>query len=224
MAALDIPEQYLDGVALIGGLNDEAFNELVSALETAPLAFRHRLFASNVASEVKSISKADISQIVEMLISMNIVRRSASVEISEFINDVYDAVVDIGDEQFDSIIKQEDQFKTKLSRLLSSKSLEMVSKAQSVILDHERRFCSVRIASSISPVFSSDAEQPPLAAVITHTLRISYHQESDDIKEFFVELSEKDLKKLSHSIKRAGQKAKALKAILENGKLPNLEW
>jgi len=224
MAALDIPEQYLDGVALIGGLNDEAFNELLSALETAPLAFRHRLFASNVAAEVKSISKADISQIVEMLISMNIVRRSASVEISEFINDVYDAVVDIGDEEFDSIVEQEDQFKTKLSRLLSSKSLEIVSKAQSVILDHERRFCSVRVASSISPVFGSDAEQPPLAAVITHTLRISYHQESNDIKEFFVELSEKDLKKLSHSIKRAGQKAKALKAILDNGKLPNLEW
>lgn len=224
MAALDLPPEYEDGLITVNTLSDEAFDELASALETAPFALRHRQFASNVAPRVKSLPKSDVAGIVEMLISMNLVRRGASVHISEFVDDVYEAATESDNEELiTSIFEKGEQFSKRLSRLLECKSLEVVSKAQSVIIDHERRFCSARIATDVSPVFSSDAEQPPMAAVITHTMRISFHQESNEIKEFFVEMNEGDLKKLSHSIKRAGQKSKSLKAVLDAAKLPYLE-
>jgi hypothetical protein len=224
MAALDIPEEYEDGLVTVNSLSDEAFNELASALETAPFALRHRLFAANVAPRAKSLSKSDVSDIIGMLISMNLVRRGAEVNTSEFVDDVYEAATESDNEELiTTIFEQGERFTKRLSRLLECKSLEVVSKAQSVILDHERRFCSARIATDVSPVFSSDAEQPPMAAVITHTLRISFHQESNEIKEFFVEMNDGDLRKLSHSIKRAGQKTKGLKAVLDAAKLPYLE-
>lgn len=223
MAALDIPEEYEDGLVTVIKLSDEAFNELASALGTAAFALRHRALALNVASTVTSIPEEEISQIIEMLISMNIVRRGADVDTSEFVDDVYDAITESDDPELAFISEKEETFKKRLSRLLESKSLEVISKAQSVMLDHERRFCSARIGTDVSPVFSSDAEQPPMAAVITHTLRISFHQDSNDIKEFFVEMNERDLEKLNRSIKRAEQKAKGLKTVLDAAKLPYLE-
>ena len=158
-----------------------------------------------------------------MLISMNIVRRGADVGIPEFIDDVYEAITESDNVDLLSTSKQEETLKKRLSRLLEAKSLEVISKAQSVILDHERRFCSSRIATDVSPVFSSDAEKPPMAAVITHTLRISFHGDSNDLEEFFVEMNERDLAKLNRSIIRAEQKAKSLKAVLDAAKLPYLE-
>jgi hypothetical protein len=222
MAALDIPEEYQDGLAELSALSDDAFNELASALETAAFALRHRALAANVISKVESIPKDQIEQIVEMLVSMNIVRRHADVNETEFVEDVYEAITE-SDDAPEFITEQEESFKKRLTRLLAAKSLEVVSKAQSVILDHERRFCTVRIATDVSPVFSSDAQQPPMAAVITHTLRISFHQDSNDIKEFFVEMNEGDLEKLTRSIQRAEQKAKGLKSVLDAAKLPYLE-
>ncbi len=221
MAALDIPEEYEDGLAILGAFSDEVFSELASALETATFALRHRALAANVASKVASIPRDQVESIVEMLVSMNIVRRHADVTEADFVDDVYEALTE--SEDSDSIIEQEETFKSRLTRLLAAKSLEVVSKAQSVILDHERRFCTSRIATDVSPVFSANAEEPPMAAVITHTLRISFHQDSNDIKEFFVEMNEGDLQKLSDSIQRAEQKAKGLKAVLDAAKLPYLE-
>jgi hypothetical protein len=223
MAALDIPEEYEDGLVRLNGLTEQAFDELASALEAADFALRHPALAQNVASKVTSIPADEISDIVEMLISMNIVRRGADVSTSEFVNDVYEAATESDNPDLLSIAEHEETFKKRLSRLLEAKSLEVISKAQSVILDHERRFCSSRIATDVSPVFGSDAEKPPMAAVITHTLRISFHGDSNDLEEFFVEMNERDLGKLSRSIVRAEQKAKSLKAVLDAAKLPYLE-
>lgn len=221
MAALNLPQDYQEGLASLSKLSEESFNELASALETASVALRHRVVAANVASQVKSIPRDEIAEIIEMLVSMNIVRRNADVDKSEFIEDVYEAMQESENSELASIT--EESIKPRLSRALTAKSLEVVSKAQSVAIDHERRFCTSRIATDISPVFSEDAEKPPMAAVITHALRISFHQDSNEIREFFVEMDGDDLRELSRSIERAEQKAKSLKSVLDAAQLPYLE-
>lgn len=221
MAALNLPEEYQQGLITLGKLDDKSFDELLNALETAGFALQHRILAARVSSQVEAIPKEDIARIVEMLVSMNIVRRSANVEKSEFINDVIEAIRETDNN--DLIFLTSEMVENRLGRLLSAKSLEVVSKAQAVTIDHERRFCSSRIATDISPVFGDDAESGPMAAVITHALRISFHQDSNDLKEFFVEMDGDDLMDLRDSIDRAEQKAKSLKSILDAAKLPYVE-
>lgn len=221
MAALTLPEEYQQGLITLAKLDDKPFDKLLNALETAGFALQHRTLSAKVSSQIETIPKQDIARIVEMLVSMNIVRRSANIEKSEFIDDVIEAIRESDNEEL--IFISAEWVENRLGRLLGAKSLEVVSKAQAVTIDHERRFCSSRIATDISPVFGDDAESGPMAAVITHALRISFHQDSNDLKEFFVEMDSDDLMELRDSIDRAEQKAESLKSVLDAAKLPYVE-
>lgn len=221
MAALNLPQDYEHGLVELGTLDDKLFNELVVALETAGFALRPQTVSASVSSQVTGIPKSDVIQIIDMLVSMNVVRNSANVEKSQFVKDVTEAIADSDNDDLISI--DTDTIEKRLSRILGTKSLEVVSKAQAVTIDHERRFCTARIATDISPVFGDNVEAGPLAAVLTHALRISFHQDSNEIKEFFVEMDGDDLMDLRNSIDRAEEKAKSLRTILDAAKLPYVE-
>ena len=221
MAALNLPEEYQYGLVTLGKLEESLFDELATALETAGFVLRLKILSASIAERVKSLSKEDASQIVEMLVSMNIVRRNAGVDLSQFVDDVSEAIDESDNDELAVIDKE--LVKKRLGHLLTAKSLDVLSKAQSVTIDHERRFCTARIATDISPVFGDDVESGPMAAVITHALRISFHQDSNDLKEFFVEMDSDDLKELRSSIDRAEEKAKSLRDVLDSAKLPYVE-
>jgi hypothetical protein len=70
-------------------------------------------------------------------------------------------------------------------------------------------------------VFGEDVSQGPSSAVITHTLKISYHQDADH-KEILIVLDEQDLIALMEVIDRAFKKAGALTALLTKSGLPRL--
>jgi hypothetical protein len=70
-------------------------------------------------------------------------------------------------------------------------------------------------------VFSEDIKQKPVAAAITHTLNISYH-ESGDHKDFYVVLDQVDLEEIEKVIKRALVKNETLDQLLSDSGVPRL--
>lgn len=222
MASLDIPQEYREGIAKFVSLSDESFQELIAALEQTPPALKYSTVATNVASKVTSIPKDDVEDIVEIAVSLNIVRHGVDVAEAEFLDDVLEGLDETDVDALHLTGEARDRFKRRLSTLLSTRSLQVASRVRSLQIEHDRRFCSARILTDIRPVFGVNPDDAPMAAVVTNTLRVSYHHNSE-LKDVYLVLTADDLKKLRESIERAEKKAQSLKAVLDAAKVPYLE-
>lgn len=105
---------------------------------------------------------------------------------------------------------------------MSIEALRTVAKAARLQRDGERLYCTAKILSDIRPVFGKDPTQAPVGAVLTHTLRIGYH-EGKEHKEFHIVLDSNDLDALGKAVQRAKAKDKTLREFLKTANLRNLD-
>jgi hypothetical protein len=222
MAGLEIPEEYQEGLAQLISLSDDSFQELLSGLESAPFALKYRAVAANAAKRIKTIPEEDVQDAVEILVTLNIVRSGVDVSDEEFLNDLCDALNASEVPELQVTNENSDKVKQRILLLLNTKSVEVASKARALQIEHERRYCSARILTDIRPVFGTNPEERPVAAVVTNTLRLTYHQ-GPELKEFFIVLNAEELRKLGSAVERAEKKAEGLKSVLDSASVYYLE-
>lgn len=113
---------------------------------------------------------------------------------------------------------------TILNNLLDAKGLQVMASAVDVASEHENTFCNARILTDLRPVFGLDVSEPPIASVLGHTLLISYHDDTSEIREFHCALDAEDLGKIEKVIGRALSKEKSLRSWMatDDHKLPIL--
>ena len=175
--------------------------------------------AEKVAGSVPSIPSEDLTEIIETIYSLYHVREFAEVTRARFIRDLVENLlsnVDFGLTKVDASTVGK-----KFQRLLNVKTLNILSKAIRLQRDGERIYCDARIISDIRPVFGDDIEKGPASAVITHTLKLTYH-EMGEHKEFFIVLDEQDLISLQETIDRAQSKNATLSDLLKSANIPRL--
>jgi hypothetical protein len=113
----------------------------------------------------------------------------------------------------------EPQFRKRLERLFNIEALHVAAKAVLLQFEYERRFHEARILTDARPVFGDDIKVPPKAAILTHTLRLSYHDSSEDIKEIYIAMDSIDVSVLSEVLRRAQQKETTLSAFFDSAHL-----
>jgi hypothetical protein len=155
------------------------------------------------------------------LASLYRVQASWNVEIPELADIVREAAE--GDEELGLSGEEREVFEKRLSLLLEIDSLHATSKALDVLLEYEHTLHDVRIMTDVRPVFGQNVEKPPTGAMIVHTLKISYHDESEEVKEFYVTLNTGDTGALSAELERANQKAESLRRMLEPTRVPYID-
>ncbi len=99
---------------------------------------------------------------------------------------------------------------------------EILAKALGILRNNQNVFHEARIISEIRPVFGSNVEEPPPAAVLLHMLNITCHG-TDGHKEFFIALDTDDIEVLRDVIDRAETKAESLKVMLNKAGTTYLE-
>ena len=97
----------------------------------------------------------------------------------------------------------------------------MISKASRLQREGERLYCEAMILSDIRPVFGDDITSGPGSAVLTHTLKVSYHGDEGH-RDFFVVLDGEDLKALGEVVDRAQAKDESLRKVLRGTNIPDL--
>jgi hypothetical protein len=205
-ASLRIPDDQLPDLIMLARLEEPKFRALADALAAAPLKLRsHELLPT-----ATGLSKREVYAAVEVLSNLSVVRFMADVDLEEFVDDVMDAMeaqkADFGSDR--------ERLEARLTEALSYPSVTAPAKARSILIDHANYLCRARIFSDIRPVFSSDVDQTPTTAIVTHTLKLSYHQGTGPTKDFFVVLDGNDLDELSRLIERAKAKEKTLHVTL----------
>jgi len=216
---LQIPAEYLPAIGKILKLSDDSVEELIGAFSSATICAEAPAMAQQIAGHTPNIPTQDLIDIVDALYSLYHVREFSEVTPSRFLNDLLDTLrrQDFGLKEPADLSHARERFK----RLLNITTLNTLSKAIKLQRDGERLYCDAKILSDIRPVFGDDASQGPISAVITHTLKLGYH-DGGDHKEFFIVLDTQDLLDLGEVIERAHQKAETLEALLEKSGLPRL--
>jgi hypothetical protein len=218
MAALSLPDEFKAGIHQIVSMSDEAARELVALLEGAPMSFAYEDLSASIADTIKGISPEDLDETIETLVSLYAVRDSVSVALAEFVDDVTEAVeeTDLKEElsQLTSV-----KFKERLAVLLNIKALAFTSQARARQRAHEKMFCTGEMLTDMRPVFGLNGDGAPIAAVITHTLKFSYHH-GRFLKDISVGLSPDDLDQLEDLIDQARFESGQLRSILDAANVP----
>lgn len=222
MALIRIPERQLDGFIALLSLSDEQVDALISALEhDAPPKLLPLSIAKGIADAVPGISFADLSKIVETALGLYFTRLHQEASPESLAKEVYEAIRGSGVKQFDPLIENEEKVTARLSKLLGIESLNTLSKALVVLQANENMFHDARIVTEIRPIFGSNPENAPTAAIVMHMLNVTFHRRTD-LKEFYVALDVKDLNEMKEAIDRAIAKEKSIRSLLEASNISNI--
>lgn len=224
MASFSIPKQIIHGFTIIATMPEETFNEFVSALNNIPpKILQHRIVN---LSEIKlnTLSPEDTKAMNDALAPLYRSMRGGDVKPAQYANDIADSIKEEGHEDagWAQSESQLTQFKERLTKLLTMPSLQLIAKAHDILLEHAQTFFSARIVSDIRPVFGSDVEEPPVAAVIVHMLNIDYYQ-AGERREFVVALDTKDVQDLLDVCERAKKKTERLQSVIASTNMTYIE-
>lgn len=153
------------------------------------------------------------------LYTLYYIRDLSGVSHSTFLDDLMDSIS--RSRGLKPTAKEAPKLRSLLEKVLSVSSLNTISKAARLQRDAERLYCTAKILSDIRPVFGSDPKARPEGAVLTHTLKLGYH-EGKEHREFHVVLDSDDLEALADVLGRARSKDKTLRNVLNEAKLSDL--
>lgn len=214
MVDLRIPKADEAGLQKLAALDEDSMRGLVAALgKVSPILSRAEL-APKIASEVDTIPRSDIDNIVEILLPLYLLQERHDRSVSEIAEDVCRAMDRSDNENLKFSGNKRQRFKGRLIELLGIEAVRVGAKALEMLFENQRSFLNARIVTEVRPIFGSNPEDTPAGALIVHMLKITYREQGED-REFFVALDTTDVGKLSSVLDRADAKAGSLKTYLE---------
>jgi hypothetical protein len=215
VAIQKIPERFKPGIALLGNMSDESYSEILEAAKRAPSTFlNNREVIAWIGDEVKTISKSELSTVIESLTSLYRLRLRLENTAEQISRDVADNVKQNASE-FN--VRAEVDLQARLAPLLAMSFLGVIAiKAKELQIQSEKVLCEASVLTDIRPVFGEKVDDPPSAMFVTHTLKLTIHQaSSSDHAELYISLDSDDLVKLKKTLERAEQKERSLKSVFE---------
>jgi len=196
--------------------------ELQAAIEAASPRLSASVFAAEVAKRVPDLAN-DVYDILQILVPMYRAYVTSEATPEDFVEHVQRALEDADDEDLIPPDGDWDVYKQRLLPFLRlDRPLGVVSKATYLWTEHEHVFTEARIFSDIRPVFGANPEEDPTAAVLTHSLMLTY-RDRNTTKELFLMLGSSDLAKLRQAVNRAERKDKSLRRLLASTPMAILE-
>ena len=224
--ALRIPEEYQDGFVVIRDLKEQQVQELVSALEDEVPTLNRADLRLRIGEKVTTIPPRELDEVIETLLSLYALRDDMGLPIPDFAEVICETMEESDVEVLEfSGEADRNYFKANLVRLLGAESLDIAARATDLLYEHERTIHGLaRVLTDVRPVFGVNPEDPPRGAVVTHTLKISYHEGPQrEIKEFFIALDTDQLDELIGVLGRASLKAESLKQFLGGTVVPYID-
>ena len=208
MASITIPKPAQAGLIRLASLPDETAQELLKALEDVSLVVYGGNLLDQLISSLPTIQRNELQEILATLYGLS--AAEVPVERSQFIDDLVSAFArqakPVSDEQLNNL-------RERLTTLLGTDAIRIGGKARSVLFENEHNLVGARIVSDIRPIFGDEVQNPPVGAIIVHSLKIEYLS-SGKRHEFYVALDTKDVDSLLKVLERAKAKTSSLQSLL----------
>ena len=209
MAYLRVPPRFLPVFRKLLGFPPEALSALEAAVAKEQPTLKIRDLADSVAKSVPQIPASELYEILILLGSLSIELTRKENNLAKLLKEVEAAVAK--EEDLCGLMKEGwPRVEPVLKGILSmEKTFGITAKARDVMTDHQRLMCEARILTDVRPIFLPEVGGSPTAAVVVHTLKVSFHI-GKDLEEFFVAMDHEDLAELKKAVERAEQKEAAL--------------
>ena len=214
MPTLDLPPDRRAAMVKVAKMSENDVEAILHVFKGIQLSADRRSPKEIVRDAFKPLGASEVGV---TLYELYRIKESAGVTTDGFITDL------LADVQKDKDFQEADGpvFRERIVRLLDIGPLSIISKAYLLQRDHQKVYCEAKILSDIRPVFSVDSPIAPVGAVLSHVLKVTYH-ENDRHREFFVALDSLDIKALKEVLDRAVDKNDQLEKLLSSFKLPIL--
>jgi len=220
MADLSIPARHRSGVVKLLELSEDSFRQIISAFEgVGPKLFPDEL-SNQVISKIKGVSPEDLSEMIAMIMSLSSHRIHDESTTEELAEQVVQAAIE-ADIRIESE-KEREAIKNRLLKFFELDTLFVSAKALGILQSNENLFCSARILTDLRPVFGSDPNIPPTAAVMVHMLDLGYHK-NGELKHLYLAMDSLDTDILREALDRAESKTKSLKPLIKKAGMEFLD-
>ena len=218
MAKLKIPTEEYSVLKRLAELSEDAFASFVTTLqELEPKIVEMDLarLSKSVAEKVTAIPATEARAFMRTLAGLIVLRDSGRRTVDELVADLSETLDSDKSKEFP--LEKTTILTQRIAHFLKASSgISLFAKAMSVIHEQDRIYCGAKILSDLRPIFQNTPEEVS-AAVVIHTLNISYHQDGEH-KEFYAAMTPSEIGKLKEVIERAEKKSRALKAyVLKSG-------
>lgn len=208
LAEYTIPDPERVRLNNLRQLPDSVLEPFISALEESP----------DEVPEIGGLSRENAAEIKEAVLDLYRVREFFDAELVEFSQGIAEGLQEaVGFPE-----SEVPQLAARIQRLLTLTPLGLAAKAQSLKLEYERRLCSARILTDARPVYVYSPAGRPEAVIITHTLRITYHDDTSAMREIYIQMDPGDLAELRKVLDRAEAKAKSFESVFAAANVPVL--
>ena len=194
-----MPDKHRDAIVSLLQLPAEAVDELYGNQGDSPMV---------VSDLIELLGKrtGDGKSALQALTSLRLVMRNYDLSAAELVSSLF-ASFDIDDGSPEVLIN-----------LLSSETVEKLSKALDLRNAYERILTGSRILTDIRPVFPDDTVGESFEiALINHTLRLAFRMDADTPDEVYLAVDTSDLRRLRDQIDRALAKDEAAKNFIKQG-------
>ena len=210
MPELKIPKPHLRGLRTLARLPAESVEALVSHLSEEPQ------FGSPIdGGEISGLRAPDYEALVKTIDSLYRVRAYYETPTEEFATSVINAYKrQTRFESSEGERTDEELFKRKLESVLRIRRLSLRAKANVLGREYEHIYHKGRILTDLRPVFSTDATENPAGLIVSHQLKLVYHQGFEH-KEIVLTLDTSDMLELKRSIERAEEKELSIRKLMK---------
>jgi hypothetical protein len=188
---LQVPDRYVKALEKLRQLPDTSFDELLAGLSRVALSSSRDQLTDEARNFTPSIKPKDLEDLLSLLVSLKGAQEQAE-ESTDFADDVLSAISRTDEPKLELAGQERDKFKKRLLTLLAADRFSISAKAISLIGEYEHTFCRARILTDFRPIYGNDPGKKPAAGLITHTLRLSYH-EGAQLRHIYVLLDDSDL-------------------------------
>jgi hypothetical protein len=217
-AIFRIPPRQIAALQSLARLPPGEFEALVSQVSELGTSVSREMLEGAVRAALPSLDPDEASEFINAILSAF----SSRFRTEDTPSDMF-AMLSSGDHLPDLDSAEREMLQHRLRTLYGTIALFRVAKAIDVLVEQERLFHGARSFIDIRSVFTDEAEEAPIAAVLMTTLRITFH-EADELRSIFLALDTDDVRRLQVVLDRAVTKAEALRHLVADAGLPLLEF
>jgi len=210
LSDLSIPKSDRTGLAILREMPDAALSSFLLAVQKSP----------DSTPTLPGVSPEDSKQAKEALDSMYGIRAFHDVPLDTFVNDICESLREHKELNPDD----EPSFRQRLNQLLRIDALTVATKATVLRQENERNVCSIRIITDARPIYADGPSGPPAAMVITHTMKVSYHEGAGgNLSDIYLSFGSAEIAEIRAALDRAEAKAKSLRDVFATTQIKLLD-
>ncbi|MBI1946382.1 MAG: hypothetical protein HYS27_11830 [Deltaproteobacteria bacterium] len=211
MTLLEVPRPHLQPLQRLLALDRAARSAFVSALQTARATTDLDAFVASIPTDAFAATAEDIAPLASLYLGRDRSGTSAADYAVSIVEALKRAEMQPTGGDWDALTAD-------LVKVLEAHdSLGLTAKGWELSEEHDRVFCNARIMTDLRPIFTLKTDKKIRGAVITHTMRITFHDEdSRSTSDVLVGMRASDLVKLRSAIERAIEKEAVLRDAVSN--------